>query len=50
MSIGPPHLGSGHMCTPVILDGDIIAYAEPGVGYVLRGEEKCLNPEPLIVK
>ena len=49
MSKGPQHLGFGHMRTPGILCGDIIDYTESDVGYVHTGEEKCQNPEPLIV-
>jgi NADH-quinone oxidoreductase subunit D len=40
LSIGPQHPGSGHMRIVVVVDGDIIVYADPDVGYVHRGEEK----------
>jgi NADH-quinone oxidoreductase subunit D len=40
LSIGPQHSGSGHMRIVVVVDGDIIVYADPDVGYVHRGEEK----------
>jgi NADH-quinone oxidoreductase subunit D len=40
LSIGPQHPGSGHMRIVVVVDGDIIVYADPDIGYVHRGEEK----------
>jgi NADH-quinone oxidoreductase subunit D len=40
LSIGPQHPGSGHMRIIIVVDGDIIVYADPDVGYVHRGEEK----------
>lgn len=34
LSIVPQHPGSGHTRTPVILDGYIMACAEPSIGYL----------------
>ncbi|MEM1938430.1 MAG: NADH-quinone oxidoreductase subunit D [Acidilobaceae archaeon] len=52
--IGPQHPGSGHMRIIVRLDGDIIAEADPDIGYVHRTMEKLsevrewLKPIPLL--
>ncbi len=40
LSIGPQHPGSGHFRIIIKVDGDYIAYADPDIGYVHRGEEK----------
>ncbi|HXG06712.1 MAG TPA: hypothetical protein VNI77_05220 [Nitrososphaera sp.] len=40
LNIWPQHPGASRLRIIVVIDGDIVVHAEPGVGYVQRGEEK----------